>query len=218
MIKFLFVYVSFRKQCYDNGCTFKSKWLITNVYVFDFEDEWHQYIVNVFGSKAVNWSIQHSVVTAITLLIMVLLSPSCPTETLCVSFCECVRVCVWWLLCFSCMLSPWQPNYYFQQYTDIQIENCNLECGSFLTGWWFIRCLYMRFFPVFLFSLFSTMGNYVHWWCHWKWNRRGGFRKESVKFDLWKKKKTIFPPFDFEWTICFFLKEITLGKQVFSII
>lgn len=120
------------------------------MYVFDLEDELHQYIVNML-LEVKQWSkgIQHTVVTAISLLIMALLSPSCPfhRDSVCVSLCA--RVCVWWLLCFSRMLSPWQPNYYFQQYTDIQIENCNLECGSFLTGWWLIRCLYRRFFPLF---------------------------------------------------------------------
>lgn len=111
-------------------------------------------------------------------------------QRLCV--CVCARVCVWWLLCFSRMLSPWQPNYYFQQYTDIQIENCNLECGSFLTGWWFIRCLYRRFFPLFFPPVFCFAFSVL---CIIMYI---GSVTEKESSD---KKKTMLPLADFEWTV-----------------
>lgn len=49
--------------------------------------------------------------------------------------------------------SRWQPNYHFRRYTDIQIENCTQERGSFLSGWWFMGCLCREIFSsLFLFS------------------------------------------------------------------
>lgn len=52
--------------------------------------------------------------------------------------------------------SLWQSNYYFQQYPDMQIENCTQQHSSFfLTGWWFVRCLRPKRFSL-SFSFFSS--------------------------------------------------------------
>lgn len=75
------------------------------MYVFDLEDELHQYIVNML-LQVKQWSkgIQHTVVTAISLLIMALLSPSCPfhRDSVCVSVH--VYVCGGYYVSLACSL------------------------------------------------------------------------------------------------------------------
>lgn len=139
---------------------------------------------------------QQTVVIVISLLIIVLLSPSCPTACVCVYVH--VRTCVCGACYFSLACSsPWQPNYHFQQYANIQIENCTQECSSFLTGWWFMRCFvgrdFLSFF-LFLFVILSTMGSYLHswylrWeepkgWAGWRWSKnvRNTIEKRSLEF------------------------------------
>lgn len=134
---------------------------------------------------------------------MALLSPNCPLHTgcECVSLCVCVWacscVCVWCLLCFSCMLSRWQPNYYFQRYTDTPIESCSRECGSFLTGWWFMRCLCRRRFSLFFcfcFSL-SVLWVIIYIAVVTEKNGRVGLRRERRKPDLWEHERRRLPRF-----------------------
>lgn len=103
-----------------------------------------------------------------------------------VRLCQCM--CETYYFSLACS-SRWQPNYHFQRYTDIQIENCTQERGSFLSGWWFMGVCVGRYFLPFFFSrlCFSTVSSivsYLHRRCHQeeerKWMEEGGKMVRSV--------------------------------------
>lgn len=113
-----------------------------------------------------------SVNTAISLVIIAALSPNTlpwkKAMGVYARLCQCM--CETYYFSLACS-SRWQPNYHFQRYTDIQIENCTQERGSFLSGWWFMGCLCRTIFsPIFFSSLcFSTVSSivsYLHRRCH----------------------------------------------------
>lgn len=109
--------------------------------------------------------------------------------------CECMCVAYYFSLASS---SHWQPNYHFQRYTDIQIENCTQECGPFLTGCWFMRCLWRkRFSLIFFLALFFTLSSivsYLRRQCHQEEERKW---IEEGKFVTNMKK--CLPPLGFKW-------------------